>query len=92
MQGKDPDKVSWLMCLDWQIAHISTQVQAKLEKAQQAISGNEKDYQNYVRALKETTIKWNTEWKSFCDVSLSLCAMLSVTDCCGSPSSDHSRP
>ncbi|CEH18699.1 related to cell division control protein 15 [Ceraceosorus bombacis] len=42
-------------------------VTAKLDKAQATVSGNEKDYQNFVRALKDTTHKWNAEWKSYLD-------------------------
>ena len=51
-------------------------VTIKLDKAQNSVSGNEKDYQNFVRALKDTTMKWNSEWKSFLDVSSRSCASL----------------
>ncbi|SNX81479.1 related to Cell division control protein 15 [Melanopsichium pennsylvanicum] len=39
----------------------------KLDKAQATVSQNDKDYQNFVRALKDTTVKWNAEWKAYLD-------------------------
>lgn len=42
-------------------------VTAKLDKAQATVSTNDKDYQNFVRALKDTTHKWVGEWKSYLD-------------------------
>ncbi|MCO5573524.1 hypothetical protein L7F22_027295 [Adiantum nelumboides] len=42
-------------------------VTSKLDKAQSTVNGNEKDYQNFVRALKDTTLRWNSEWKSYLD-------------------------
>ncbi|WFC97782.1 formin-binding protein [Malassezia yamatoensis] len=41
---------------------------SKLERVQGTVTTNEKDYQSYVRALQDTTYKWNSEWKSFLDV------------------------
>lgn len=40
----------------------------KLERVQATVGQNDKDYQSYVRALQDTTYKWNSEWKSFLDV------------------------
>lgn len=45
-------------------------VTSKLDKAQSTVQANDKDYQNFVRALKDTTLRWNTEWKAYLDVSL----------------------
>jgi hypothetical protein len=39
----------------------------KLDKAQSTVSANDKDYQNFVRALKDTTFRWNSEWKAYLD-------------------------
>ncbi|PWZ02857.1 FCH-domain-containing protein, partial [Testicularia cyperi] len=39
----------------------------KLDKAQATVNQNDKDYQNFVRALKDTTVKWNAEWKAYLD-------------------------
>ncbi|WFD41870.1 formin-binding protein [Malassezia psittaci] len=41
---------------------------SKLERVQGTVTTNDKDYQSYVRALQDTTYKWNSEWKSFLDV------------------------
>ncbi|KAK9324214.1 hypothetical protein V1517DRAFT_317984 [Lipomyces orientalis] len=40
---------------------------AKLEKAQIAVTSSRRDYQMSLRNLTETTEKWNREWKSGCD-------------------------
>lgn len=42
-------------------------VTSKLDKAQSTVAANEKDYQNFVRALKDTTLKWNADWKGYLD-------------------------
>jgi alkyl sulfatase BDS1-like metallo-beta-lactamase superfamily hydrolase len=42
-------------------------VTTKLDKAQSTVSSNDKDYQNFVRALKDTTHRWNSEWKVYLD-------------------------
>lgn len=39
----------------------------KLDKAQATVSQNDRDYQNFVRALRDTTVKWNAEWKAYLD-------------------------
>lgn len=43
-------------------------VMAKLERVQANIDSEDRDYQSYVRALQETTQKWNSEYKSFLDI------------------------
>lgn len=42
-------------------------VTSKLDKAQSTVATNDKDYQNFVRALKDTTFRWNGEWKTYLD-------------------------
>jgi len=41
---------------------------AKLERVQANIESDDRDYQSYVRALQDTTQKWNAEYKSFLDI------------------------
>ena len=43
---------------------------AKMEKTQLQVSSTDKEYQNAVKALEETTSRWNREWKATCDVSI----------------------
>ncbi|GAA6019994.1 hypothetical protein JCM10207_006752 [Rhodosporidiobolus poonsookiae] len=43
-------------------------VSLKLDKVQQTVAVNERDYRNYVNVLKETTVNWNMTWKTFCDL------------------------
>ncbi|KAK9486079.1 hypothetical protein V1527DRAFT_512673 [Lipomyces starkeyi] len=40
---------------------------AKLEKAQIAVTASRREYQTSLRNLAETTEKWNREWKAGCD-------------------------
>jgi hypothetical protein len=40
---------------------------AKLEKTQIQMSANSSEYEAAVKALEETTGKWNREWKAACD-------------------------
>ncbi|GAA5954570.1 hypothetical protein JCM3765_003814 [Sporobolomyces pararoseus] len=40
----------------------------KMDKVQQTVVVNERDYQNFVGVLKETTVNWNMAWKTFCDL------------------------
>lgn len=42
---------------------------SKLDKVQQTVGDNEREYKTSVKALEETTRKWEVEWKTFCDVS-----------------------
>lgn len=47
-------------------------VSAKLDKAQQNVQVNERDYKAHVKNLKETTAEWNLQWKAYCDLSQDL--------------------
>jgi len=40
----------------------------KLERAQQTVQANERDYMNFARALSDTARRWEGEWKTYCDV------------------------
>jgi hypothetical protein len=42
-------------------------ITAKLERAQQTVQNNEKDFANFSRALHDTVQKWEQDWKAFCD-------------------------
>ncbi|KAJ8606130.1 hypothetical protein MRB53_041206 [Persea americana] len=44
----------------------------KLEKTQIQLSSTSNEYETAVKALEETTGRWNREWKAACDVRLSL--------------------
>lgn len=39
----------------------------KLERAQQTVQANQRDYANFARALHDTMQKWEQSWKAFCD-------------------------
>lgn len=39
----------------------------KLERAQQTVQANERDFQNFSRAYQDTVAKWDQDWKGFCD-------------------------
>lgn len=39
----------------------------KLERVQSTVETNQRDYQNYARALADAVGKWDKEWKNFCD-------------------------
>jgi hypothetical protein len=41
---------------------------AKLEKTQIQLASNSTEYETAVKALEETTGRWNKEWKAACDV------------------------
>lgn len=43
-------------------------VTAKLEKAQQNVLMDEREYRSHVKNLKETTAEWNMQWKGYCDL------------------------
>ncbi|KAH8918701.1 hypothetical protein BT69DRAFT_1316018 [Atractiella rhizophila] len=43
-------------------------VGAKLDKVNQTVQVNEKEYSTHISALKDSTFKWNMDWKSFCDL------------------------
>ncbi|KAJ7133685.1 hypothetical protein C8R43DRAFT_1022755 [Mycena crocata] len=42
-------------------------IHLKLDRAQQTVVSNERDFANFARALAETAAKWEQEWKVFCD-------------------------
>lgn len=42
-------------------------VHLKLERAQQTVQANQRDYANFARALQDTLQKWEHNWKAFCD-------------------------
>ncbi|TDL16909.1 hypothetical protein BD410DRAFT_754900 [Rickenella mellea] len=39
----------------------------KLERAKQTVTANERDFANFARALQFTVLKWEKDWKAFCD-------------------------
>ncbi|KLO09702.1 hypothetical protein SCHPADRAFT_922307 [Schizopora paradoxa] len=42
-------------------------INAKLDRAKQTVTANERDFANFARALQETVQKWEKDWKSFSD-------------------------
>ncbi|GAA5990288.1 hypothetical protein JCM11641_006388 [Rhodosporidiobolus odoratus] len=40
----------------------------KLDKVQQTVEQNERDYRHYAGVLKDNTTKWNMQWRSYCDL------------------------
>ena len=42
---------------------------AKLEKTQIQLASTSNEYEAAVKALEETTGRWNRDWKAACDVS-----------------------
>ncbi|TFY66102.1 hypothetical protein EVG20_g4981, partial [Dentipellis fragilis] len=42
-------------------------IQRQLERTQQTVQANEKDYANFSRILQDTSGKWEVDWKTFCD-------------------------
>ncbi|KAI9441792.1 hypothetical protein H4582DRAFT_1875208 [Lactarius indigo] len=42
-------------------------ISVKLERAQQTVHANEREFSNFARALQDTVSKWEQEWKQFCD-------------------------
>ncbi|KAG9048881.1 hypothetical protein FS837_011790 [Tulasnella sp. UAMH 9824] len=43
------------------------EVQTELERAQATVQANERDYQNFARALGDTCNRWEGEWETYCD-------------------------
>lgn len=41
---------------------------ARLEKAQVALTSSNAEYENAIKALEDTTTRWNRDWKAACDV------------------------
>lgn len=42
---------------------------ARLEKTQAALVTSNAEYESAIKALEDTTARWNKEWKGACDVS-----------------------
>ncbi|KAL6305138.1 hypothetical protein BKA93DRAFT_780069 [Sparassis latifolia] len=42
-------------------------IHTKLERAQQTVQANERDFANFARALQDTVQRWELDWKTFCD-------------------------
>ncbi|KAF7362504.1 Septation protein imp2 [Mycena venus] len=42
-------------------------IHLKLERAQQTVVQNERDFANFARALADTVAKWEQDWRVFCD-------------------------
>ncbi|KZT22466.1 hypothetical protein NEOLEDRAFT_1119526 [Neolentinus lepideus HHB14362 ss-1] len=42
-------------------------IHQKLERVQQTVQANERDFANFARALQETARQWELDWKAFCD-------------------------
>lgn len=47
-------------------------IHVKLERLQQTVQGNERDFANFTRVLADTTARWEVDWKAFCDISQDL--------------------
>lgn len=43
---------------------------AKMEKTQIQLASTSNDYEQAIKALEETTGRWNRDWKAACDVRL----------------------
>lgn len=42
-------------------------IHVKLERAQQTVQANERDFANFARNLQTTVAEWEQDWKAFCD-------------------------
>lgn len=42
-------------------------INLKLERTQQTVQTNEREFANFAKALQDTVQKWEQDWKSFCD-------------------------
>lgn len=42
-------------------------LQMRLDRTQQTVQANERDFANFSRALADTVGKWEQDWKMFCD-------------------------
>ena len=42
-------------------------ISVELERAQQTVHANEREYANSARALQESVAKWEQDWRQFCD-------------------------
>ncbi len=43
-------------------------LEGKMDKVRRSIQSEEQDFRNFVRVLEETSVKWENEWRGFCDV------------------------
>lgn len=43
-------------------------IHLKLERAQQTVQANERDFANFAKAYQDTCQKWEQDWKVFCDM------------------------
>ena len=42
-------------------------INLKLERTQQTVQTNEREFANFSKALQDTVAKWEQDWKAFCD-------------------------
>ncbi|KAH8096788.1 hypothetical protein BXZ70DRAFT_315867 [Cristinia sonorae] len=42
-------------------------IHLKLDRLQQTVHGNERDFANFTRILHDTSAQWEVNWKAFCD-------------------------
>jgi hypothetical protein len=42
-------------------------IHTRLERAQQTVQANERDFANFAKNLQTTTAEWEQDWKVFCD-------------------------
>ena len=42
-------------------------IHTKLERAQQTVQANERDFANFAKNLQTTVAEWEQDWKVFCD-------------------------
>ncbi|KAF7320568.1 SH3-domain-containing protein [Mycena chlorophos] len=43
-------------------------LQAKIKKSQETVAANEKELAQAVGAIREATVRWQRDWKAFCDI------------------------
>jgi hypothetical protein len=47
-------------------------INLKLERTQQTVQTNEREFANFAKALQDTVQRWEQDWKGFCDGSQDL--------------------
>lgn len=52
---------------------------AKMEKTQIQLASTSNDYEQAIKAIEETTGRWNRDWKAACDVRRVNCTTSSVS-------------
>lgn len=52
---------------------------AKMEKTQIQLASTSNEYEQAIKALEETTGRWNRDWKAACDVRLVHCIIYRVS-------------